>query len=186
VSDEEDPTPGGGPAVPGPGPESSGDDALATGPSATDIDSRFASIVAHWDEEAIDAPPDEWGPTLTPLAPTPDVAPDVARWPRPGDEAADPDDEQLFGWRGYTPAEDDEHFDPPAPVLPPAHDATYWLAVLGICLGPLLIVWAAVLSRNPDPGWWVLLGIALTVAGFGLMVVRGSGDRDPNDNGARV
>ena len=58
--------------------------------------------------------------------------------------------------------------------------------MLGICLGPLVIVWAAVLSHNPDPGWWVLFGLAVTVAGFALMVLRGPGDRDPDDNGARV
>ena len=62
----------------------------------------------------------------------------------------------------------------------------YWLAVAGMTLGPLLVIWAAMVSRNPDPGWWVLTGIVLTVAGFGLMVLRGSGERDPDDNGAQV
>ena len=66
------------------------------------------------------------------------------------------------------------------------HDATYWLAVAGMTLGPLTVIWAAMVSRNPDPGWWVLTGIVLTVAGFGLMVLRGSGERDPDDNGAQV
>ena len=89
-------------------------------------------------------------------------------------------------WRGHTPAEVEEHFEPPDPALPPAHDATYWLALAGLVLGPLIVVWAAVISGDPDPGWWVLLGIVATIGGFGLMVMRGSGERDPDDDGAVV
>lgn len=167
-------------------------------PSADDVDVQFASIIAHWDEQA----PEPLGDGRPVVAET--DWPDALAGSRViGRSNADPDDasavdgegdgdrdaggeQRLFGWRGHTPPPDDEHFEPPAPVLPPVHDATYWLAVAGMTLGPLLIVWAAVLSHDPDPGWWVLGGILLTVAGFGLMVLRGSGERDPDDNGAQV
>ncbi len=89
-------------------------------------------------------------------------------------------------WRGYLPEEPDEHFEPPEPQLPPAHDATYWLAVLGLVGGPLLVLWAVVFSSNPDPGWSVVAGILLTLAGFGLLILRGSGERDPGDDGSRL
>ncbi|HOF63244.1 MAG TPA: hypothetical protein PLL54_02985 [Dermatophilaceae bacterium] len=90
-------------------------------------------------------------------------------------------------WRGYEPLEEDEHFLPPDPELPPVHDATYWAAVAGLVLGPLLVLWAAFLSGNPDPGWWIVTGIALTVVGFGLLVLRGSTDADTeDDDGAKV
>jgi hypothetical protein len=97
--------------------------------------------------------------------------------------ASDPDTQ---AWRGYLPDEPDEHFEPPEPQLPPPHDATYWLAVLGLVAGPLLVLWAVVLSGDPDPGWLILAGLLLTVGGFGLLVMRGSGERDPGDDGSRV
>ena len=118
--------------------------------------------------------------------------------------ADDPDDidarfrEIIAGWeattdpaapttpRSYEPTEPDDHFEPPAPTLPPAHDATFWLAIVGVVGGPLMILWATLLSGNPDPGWWVVAGIAATVVGFGLIVLRGSTERDPDDDGARV
>ena len=165
---------------PGPGPGDQPSDSADTDPTAADIDSQFASIIALWDQEGSAAPLDERRPDPQ----THEVLPN--RPTLPGLPLTETDDDRFIGWRGYAPPEDDEHFDPPAPTLPPAHDATYWLAVLGICLGPLVIVWAAVLSHNPDPGWWVLFGLAVTVAGFALMVLRGPGDRDPDDNGARV
>lgn len=90
-------------------------------------------------------------------------------------------------WRGYVPGEEpDEHFEPPEPQLPPAHDATYWLAVVGMVAGPLLVLWAVVFSGNPDPGWMIVAGLLLLGFGFGLLVMRGSGDRDPDDDGSRI
>ncbi len=165
--------------------------------SSKDIDERFAAIVAHWDREPETPSSEPIGERLEPLEPFPAGPAEFSGHPpqaaAPGRHTepeleieSDPDGEQLFGWRGYTTADDEEHFEPPPPELPPVHDATYWLAVLGMCAGPLVVIWAAFLSRNPDPGWWVVLGIVLTAAGFGLMVLRGSTERDPDDNGARV
>ena len=70
--------------------------------------------------------------------------------------------------------------------LPPAHDATYWLAVVGMVAGPLLVLWAVVFSGNPDPGWLIVAGLLMLGFGFGLLVMRGSGERDPDDDGSRL
>ena len=195
-----------GRSEPAGGPEETSATAL---PPLNEIDAAFASIVAHWDDPtpeplddraADDAKGDAADLTApAPLAPAPlpPAYPATAHVAAPvGDApdattdhfsaAEDADEERLFGWRGHTPPPEDEHYQPPPPNLPPVHDATYWLAVAGMTLGPLLVIWAAMVSRNPDPGWWVLTGIVLTVAGFGLMVLRGSGERDPDDNGAQV
>jgi hypothetical protein len=137
-----------------------------------DIDARFREIIAGWEA------------TTDPAAPTTPQATVPEPTPTPIDSfAADPIE---AGWRSYEPPEADEHFEPPAPTLPPAHDATFWLAIVGVVGGPLIILWATLLSGNPDPGWWVVVGIAATVVGFGLIVLRGSTERDPDDDGARV
>ncbi len=167
------------------------DPTVVADPPAVDIDLQFASIIAHWEDEPVTTETDTIEPDTietvtieTVITETVTTQPSAPSTPP---KTHDDEDESLFGWRGYAPPPDiDDHFEPPPPDLPPAHDATYWLAVAGLTLGPVLIMWAAVFSNNPDPGWWVLFGIALTVAGFGLMVLRGSGERDPDDNGARL
>lgn len=164
-----------------------GEPCFAADPPAVDVDLQFASIIAHWEDVAPTRPLVD-GPAA-PSSADESLPPPISQQPVTGPQSAAglDDDDALFGWRGYAPPpEIDDHFAPGPPDLPPVHDATYWLAVAGMVLGPLIIVWAAVLSGNPDPGWWVLVGIAVTVAGFALMVLRGSGERDPDDNGARV
>ena len=52
--------------------------------------------------------------------------------------------------------------------------------------GPLLVLWAVVFSGNADPGWMIVAGLLLLGFGFGLLVMRGSGDRDPDDDGSRI
>ena len=180
---------------------------------AGEVDARFAQIVAGWGLTAPGSAPADDPPAMPPaMLPAPgdgsaglppgatgSTRPaDPGRRPEPLGRADAPDgpdsdlptpgwDEPPLGWRGHVPPEEDEHFEPAPPApLPPAHDATYWLALAGLILGPLLVIWAAVLSHNPDPGWWVLLGVAATIVGFGLLVLRGSGERDPDDDGARV
>jgi hypothetical protein len=156
--------------------------------SPESLDERFDAILARWDDEA----PTSGSARLEGLdltfrhRPGPLDDPGQRASSAPNDGAVPPDDGVGTVWRGYTPAEVEEHFEPPDPVLPPAHDATYWLALAGLVFGPLIVVWAAVISGNPDPGWWVLIGILATIGGFGLMVMRGSGERDPHDDGAIV
>ncbi len=98
-------------------------------------------------------------------------------------------------WRGASgpsiedvlAAEEDEGFIPPPVTLPPAEDLHYWGAVLGLVAGPLIVIWV-VLAHPFYATWWALAGAAMFVAGFLLLVLRGPGDRDPedDDNGARV
>lgn len=101
-------------------------------------------------------PPDPISPGVTPpmLPPTaPAVAPIPTPAAGPGNAPADRDaGGGEPSWRGYRPAELDEHFEPPDPRVPSARDATYWLSVVGLAGGPVLAIWAAVLSGNPDPG----------------------------------
>lgn len=163
-------------------------------PRPEDIDAQFEAILAGWDQSA----PTSGSALLRELdltylhrpGPLDEPAEDEPHLRQSPDELLDADTDESTepdtGWRRHTPPEVEEHFEPPVPTLPPAHDATYWLAVAGLTLGPLLVVWAAVLSGDPDPGWWVLIGILATIAGFGLVVLRGSGERDPDDDGARV
>ncbi len=147
-----------------------------------ELDARFEAVLSGWD---LDSPSDptaapEAGPDQQPPE-RPGEPPDTSE--RTADPAAAPRSDT--GWRVHVPPEIEEHFEPPDPGLPPAHDATYWLALGGIVLGPLLVLWAA-FSGNSDPGWYVAIGVVLTTAGFGLLVMRGSKDRDPDDDGARV
>ncbi len=189
-----DPDPGSSSGPPEPNPDPS---PLGSQPTDSDIDASFASIIAHWEHDlpADFSQPRPTGPGIGPRArPDDDHDPSLAEGLDSvhfGDVEVTPpldivEDPSMFGWRSYAPPEADDHFEPGPPQLPPVHDATYWLSVVGLTLGPLIVIWAAVFSTNPDPGWWVLFGITLTVAGFGLMVLRGSGDRDPDDTGAQV
>ncbi|HMT33239.1 MAG TPA: hypothetical protein PKA99_11480 [Dermatophilaceae bacterium] len=184
-------------------------------PDPEDIDARFREIIAGWDttleppdrltpevtsDGTADSPPDapsegagearSDGPR-SPLLPPHGIpafisVPLPAGPERDGGGTSDPTDPIEAGWRSYEPPDADDHFEPPEPALPPAHDATFWLAIGGIIAGPLLILWATLVSGNPDPGWWVLTGIAATIVGFGLIVMRGSAERDPDDDGSRV
>ena len=162
-----------------------------------DIDARFEQIVAGLSLTTPDQDGDGSSQSFFEGIGSREVRPDVVSPETATDSAqpstVNPSPPRLMGfpdaraaWRGYAPAEEDKHFEPPEPDLPPAHDATYWIAVMSMVLGPLLIVWAAFLSHNPDPGWWIVGGIVLTVMGFALVIVRDSGERDPDDDGARV
>ena len=103
-------------------------------------------------------------------------------------------------WRGATPAapsdgektpaaaDDEEHFEPgPTAPLPPQEDLHFWGIVVGLVVGPLLLLWL-VIVRPDVSGWWTLGALALTVGGFVLLVLRqpSSRDEDDPDNGARV
>lgn len=150
-----------------------------------EVDKAFADIVARLD----DTP----GPPPSPSdADDADDAPEAE--PRPSGPVPVPwrvdptgsvqkallsDDEELFGA--------DESFEPPAPAaLPPASDRTFWVALVGLVLGPVLLL-VALLGRDSLSSWWAWGGLALLVAGFGALVARLPRDRvDPGDNGARV
>lgn len=82
--------------------------------------------------------------------------------------------------------DDAEPFVPgPTAALPPATDRTFWLAVVGLVLGPVMLV-VAVLGRDGVSPWWAWLGIGLMVVGFGALVTRLPRERDDGDDGARL
>lgn len=156
-----------------------------------EVDERFAGLVSGWAERADAAEP------TNPAEPTdPDPAtglPDhpVLPTPPPGPSITF----SIPVWRGadsptideILDAEEAEGFTPPPVTLPPGEDLHYWGAVVGLVLGPLVVIWT-VFAEPFYATWWLLGGIALFVAGFGLLVLRGPLHRDPEDDdtGARV
>lgn len=89
-------------------------------------------------------------------------------------------------WRGYEEGDDDDHFIPPTPPLP-AGDLHLWAIVVGLMGGPVLLILSNVFYLLRD-GWWTTLGIALTVGGVVLLVLRLPKTRDYTDSsgGAQV
>lgn len=88
--------------------------------------------------------------------------------------------------RAYEPPEEDDHFVPPDPPPLPAGDLHFWAIVVGLVVGPLLVVLSAVvplLGRG-----WTTVGVLLAIAGFVLLVLRQPHRRPPHDGdlGARV
>lgn len=113
------------------------------------------------------APPDEDAPPATGSTST----------PRPG-----------TAWRAHVPAEDpdEEHYVPPPPQpLPSSEDKHFWLMMLGLVGGPLLLLYLLLFDRDGN-GWFMLGAIAMTVAGFVLLVLRQPFERDEDDDGVRL
>lgn len=147
-----------------------------------EVDKAFADIVARLD----DAP----GPPPSSSSDEPAAASPKAVNPTPVPWRVDPtgsvekallsEDAELFGG-------DDERFVPaPTQALPPATDKTFWVALVGLALGPVLLL-VALLGRDSLSSWWAWAGLVLLVAGFGALVMRLPREReDPGDNGARV
>lgn len=153
-----------------------------------EVDAAFAEIVARLEEEE-----EEESSAPQPEPPADDRVPPAApAKPAPVPWRVDPtgsvagallsSDEELFGDKG---AEDeDDGFVPPPPAdLPPVHDTTFWLALVGLVLGPVLLV-VAVVGGDDVSSWWARCGIGLLVVGFGALVSRLPRERD--DDGARV
>jgi hypothetical protein len=102
-------------------------------------------------------------------------------------------------WRGSGPQSDDvddlldavdpdeDHFVPPSEIeLPSAEtDPMYWAIVVGLAGGPLLLLYLLLFDRDGS-GWWIATGLAMTVVGFILLVLRGGTERDPFDDGTRI
>ncbi|MGL5864622.1 MAG: hypothetical protein ACRCYX_01955 [Dermatophilaceae bacterium] len=168
-----------------------------------DIDARFASIVAGWESATPTrgtASDDESTSRSTELRPPP-PAEDGAGTAVRGAEQTDHESASFVAvpsssWRASSPAEpeqtrDDagaeEHFEPPAVELPPHEDLHFWGAVVGLVLGPTLLVYVA-LARPFHSARWFAAAVLLTLIGFGLLLVRQPRDRDPTDpdDGARV
>ena len=152
-----------------------------------DVDAQFADIVAHWDEvQSLPDKPHHSGVNPPPtrpfvvwrgaeLEPEPSAEEEAPEAPAPAPaELVDLDEE--------------EHFEPlPTAPLPPQEDVQFWGIVVGLVVGPLVLLWI-VLFRPDVSGWWTLGALAMTIGGFVLLVMRQPRDRDENDpdNGARV
>jgi hypothetical protein len=91
--------------------------------------------------------------------------------------------------REYREAEDDDdHFHPgPTAPLPPQEDIHFWGIIVGLVVGPLLLLWL-VIFRPAVSGWWTVGALGLTVAGFVLLVMRqpSTHEGDDPDDGARI
>ncbi len=158
-----------------------------------DVDAQFADIVARWDDvQSLPDKPQDAGvnPALEPgtgINPPP-TRPFVV-WrgaeqpPAPGpDEPEETPPAELVDHDG------EEHFEPgPTAPLPPQEDVQFWGIVVGLVVGPVVLLWLVMF--HPDvSNWWTLGALAMTVGGFVLLVMRQPRDRDESDpdNGARV
>lgn len=88
--------------------------------------------------------------------------------------------------RSYEVPDEEDHFVPPEPPPLPAGDLHFWAIVVGLVLGPTLVVLSAVvpvLGRG-----WTTVGVLLAVAGFVLLVLRQPHRHRPDDgsHGAQV
>ncbi|MGL4175234.1 MAG: hypothetical protein ACRCSN_04080 [Dermatophilaceae bacterium] len=171
-----------------------------------DIDARFASIVAGWEKDrpATDqgsdddtAPHDTAPPDTAPQHRSSGDDEDGAAAER-GAATAEPAPFVVVpgsAWRTSSSGQDreedgddgEEHFEPPAVVLPPQEDLHFWGAVVGLVLGPALLVYVAMV-RPFHSARWFAAAVVLTLVGFGLLLLRQPRDRDPTDpdDGARV
>lgn len=89
-------------------------------------------------------------------------------------------------WRGSEgqEAEEDDHFVPAPPPPLPAGDLHFWAILVGLTVGPLLLVLSYVLPLLDETWGWI--GIGMAVAGFVLLVLRQPRDHRDDDWGAQV
>ena len=88
--------------------------------------------------------------------------------------------------RSYEPPEEDDHFVPPDPPPLPAGDLHFWAILVGLVVGPVLVVLSAVVPVLDRP--WGAVGVGVSIAGFVLLVLRQPRRRGPDDgsHGAQV
>ena len=171
-----------------------------------DVDAAFEAIIAGWDDPLTPGAEGPGGPTDALSAPYP--SPDASAGDGPAEPATPPTPPLLpqpfGGWRVNPPLlplsgtepgpadqldsdEDDEHFVPPEVHLPPQEDVHFWGIVAGLVGGPLMLIWLVVVRGDGAGSWWVAGAVALTLAGFVLLVLRQPAHRDPtDDDGARL
>ncbi|WP_406830430.1 hypothetical protein ABEG17_15740 [Pedococcus sp. KACC 23699] len=159
-----------------------------------DVDAQFAAIVAHWDDvQSLPDKPLQAG-VNPPLEPETTINPPPTRpfvvW-RGAEVEPEPAADEVE--REAPPAElvehdEEEHFVPgPTAPLPPQEDIHFWGIIVGLVVGPIVLLWL-VLFRPNVSDWWTIGALLMTVGGFVLLVLRQPRDRDENDpdNGARV
>jgi hypothetical protein len=156
---------------------------LAADAPTTDIETTDVGTADKATEEttsdSTDLPPGD-GPRADP-APWPGNQP--AGPPTLGDQQAIPAPQ---GWRAQEAHDEyEEHFEPP-PVTPlPAGDLTFWAIIAGMGGGPLLLLYFVFFNRDAS-SYWILAAIAMSIAGFALLVSRMPGPHEDDDDGARL
>jgi hypothetical protein len=162
------------------------------GPDDAEVDRAFAQIVAGLRSEGSTSgvnppwPPEAPADRPAPQDPAPQSPPPQS--PPPPQQHLGPGTPEGMATdhRSYEPPEEDDHFVPPPPPPLPAGDLHFWGIVVGLVLGPALVVLSAVIPALGAP--WAFVGAVLAVGGFVLLVLRqprrrGLGD---GDDGARV
>ena len=84
--------------------------------------------------------------------------------------------------------QDEEHFEPPPVTLPAVEDLSYWGALAGLILGPIVVIYA-VLTEPFSQTLIVTLGVLAFVGGFALLLWRQPARREDfghDDDGSRV
>ena len=139
-----------------------------------EVDTRFADIVAGFDEPGSDPVPrwsvlEDAGEALPPLEDEPERPPLSSRLIRRAPEPV------------ATPDDDVEHFVPPEPPPLPETDRITRLAWAGLLGGPAIIVLAALLGIAIE-GWVVVAALGAFLGGFATLVLR-MADRRSDDDG---
>ncbi|GAA4872703.1 hypothetical protein [Serinicoccus chungangensis] len=150
------------------------------GPADPEVDRVFREIVAGLRGEH-DA--QHGGTVNPPWPPAADQAPTPAR---PSHRGPTTPEGMATDHRSYEPPEEEEHFVPPPPEPLPAGDLHFWGIVVGLVVGPLLVVLSAVVPVLPPA--FAGVGALLAIGGFVLLVLRQPRRRPPfdGDDGARV
>ena len=159
-----------------------------------EIDERFAAIIAGLERDS--APTDDAAVESADDATTPDVSEPNPPLTGTGEPAGPgPTILSIPVWRGTTgpslldetPEDEDDAFVPGPVDLPPSEDLHYWGAVIGLVLGPILVLYVAI-AQPFYATWWLLAGLGLCIGGFALLVLRSPNTRDheDDDSGARV
>jgi hypothetical protein len=152
--------------------------------SRDEVDREFEAIVAGWTPSVPESEPPEQPATPEPPAPTSSwvVLPEsIWRGPTNEEPISAIDDPAAM-------AEDDEHFEPPPVTLPAVEDLSYWGALAGLILGPLVVIYAVV-AEPFSQTLIVTLGVLAFVGGFALLLWRQPARRedfDSGDDGSRV
>lgn len=80
----------------------------------------------------------------------------------------------------------DNHYSPPPPApLPSQDDKHFWVMMISLVVGPLMFLYLLLFNRAGN-GWFMILALLISVAGFVLLVLRQPLERDEDDDGIRL
>lgn len=100
-------------------------------------------------------------------------------------ESTSESERELAGWRDAMGVDQDDQFVPLEPEPLPAGDLQFWAILIGLTLGPVLTLLGY--GFRAVPASWGMVGAAMSVTGFALLILRAPKDRDDDGTGgARV